>query len=168
MEYPDVNTYLKNEHFQDNPTVLCFKKWEYVENVDDPADSPKKVKLTAKQKRKYVVGKSHRKFLIDDDGQPILDSNGDKIDNQWYIEKYPEGYTIKYTFEEGTLETGSTPLWKAFCTLKPKTGDMLEIVRTGEGTNTKWSVKKYVEKPKPTTEINGEEVSLEPDEEFNP
>lgn len=166
MDYPQVtSSYISAKDFQDNPTTLHFKKWEYVSNEDDAPDSKKKIRQSWKEKRQYVIGKSFNKHIIDDMGEKQLDDEGQPAINQWYLEEYPRGYTIKYTFEEGVLESGATPLWRAFCKIRPKAGDILTIGKTGFHAETKWSVKREVLKaPAKTTVINGEECSLEPDE----
>jgi hypothetical protein len=142
MDYPKINSsYLRSSDFQDNPTTLHFVKCEYVSNEDDAPDSNKKTKLSWKDKRKFVVGKSFNQFKINDMGEQELDEQGNPEKNPWYLPEYPRGYTIRYTFEEGVLESGATPLWREFCKKRPKEGDVLLIGKTGVMAETRWSVK---------------------------
>lgn len=71
----------------------------------------------------------------------MLGKDGNPFQNCNYDEKYPHGYSIAYKFKEGVFESGSYPLFRAFCKLSPKSGDVLEITKTGKDKETKWSVK---------------------------
>jgi len=155
--FPDVKSnYLRAEDFQDNPMAVTFVGWEKIGNEDDPVDSKKKQKLSWKQKLKFCLRYSYPQYATDEAGEQILDDNGEPFVNAYWDARFQKGYTIKYIFDEGSLETGSLPLFKGFCRIKPKIGDHLIIVRTGKDKETKWSVKRKLEE---TPDLN------RPDEE---
>jgi len=164
-EFPKPHDeYLKTEVFQDNPTTLTFKEFEYVANEDDPPESKKRDKLTWKQKLKYCLRYSYPKFATDEAGEQILDEDGKPFVNRYYLDQYPRGYTVRYIFDEGTLESGSLPLFKCFCRIRPKAGERLTITRTGKDKETKWSVVRSSRHPEEVPVVNVDE-ELGPDQE---
>lgn len=133
------NKYLKAENFQDQEIPLTFKGWEKKAN----ADREFKGKTQSwKQSLKYQLRYSYPEFAIDEAGEKILGKDGKPFQNKNYDPKYPQGYSIVYHFDEGQLESGSLPLWNAFCLVQPEKGDKLTIGKTGKDKETKWKVRR--------------------------
>lgn len=133
-EFPkSENQFIKSEIFQDSVVPLVFKGWEKKHNEDRKGS-------TWKQNLKFVLRYSYPEFAKDEAGETIM-KDGKPFLNSNYDPKYPQGYTIVYYFEEGRFESGSLPLWKAFCMVRPKPGDTLLIGKTGKDKETKWGVK---------------------------
>lgn len=143
-EFPkQPDNFLKVSDFQDNEKLLTFKGWDYNPNTDYVVDGV--VKQSWKDRIKYCLAYSYPEKAIDKTtGEPILDKKGNQMINSNYKKEYPHGYSISYYFEEGTLNSGSYPLWRAFCSLRPKQGDVIRIMKTGEGKETEWKVKKLI------------------------
>lgn len=134
-EFPkSENQFIKSEIFQDSVVPFVFKGWEKKHNED-------RKNSTWKQNLKFVLRYSYPQFALDEVGEKIM-KDGQPMPNSNYDPKYPQGYTIVYFFEEGRFESGSLPLWKAFCMVRPKAGDTLLIGKTGKNKETKWKVKK--------------------------
>src|SRR3990167_9626532 len=151
--FPEAkNRYLKAADFQNTKVKLTYKGWEYIANEDDPANSPKKQRQTWKEKTKYCLSYSWPEFQIDRDTlEFVTDDKGQKMRNSNYKPEYPHGYTIRYHFNEGELESGSYPLFRGFCQLQPKPGEKIVIGRTGTLTETKWSICREGEESTPMT-----------------
>lgn len=132
--------YLKAEMFQDREIPLVFKGWKKKANEDDPPT--RRNAQTWKQKMKYQLRYSYPEFAIDEVGQQRLGSDGKPFRNAYYDPNFPQGYSIVYAFDEGDFESGSKPLFEAFCMLSPKSGERILIKRTGADKETKWSVKR--------------------------
>lgn len=154
-------SFLKAENFQDQEVTLTFVGWEKKANEDRPARG-KAPATTWKQTLKYTLKYSYPEFAVDEVGEKIMGRDGKPWRNRNYDPKYPQGYTVVYKFEEGELDSGSLPLFKAFCLVQPKPGDRLVIGKTGEGKNTKWKVKK-VGKEQSVSAVSDQEV---PDIDF--
>lgn len=163
-QFPQIkNRYLKTSSFQDTKITLTYKGWEYVANEDDPSDSPKKVKQTWKEKTKYCLSYSWPEFQVDRDTlEFVMDDQGQKLRNSNYKPEYPHGYSIRYYFNEGELESGSYPLFRGFCQLQPKVGEKVVIGKTGEKTETVWTINRLGQENVP---ITGETLPDYPPEE---
>jgi len=163
QQFPDLKTeYIKTEDFQDNPTTLTYKGFEYAPNEDDGPDSKKKTKMTWKQKLKYCLKYTYPEIATDEAGDPIMGNDGKPFVNRYYQAKYPHGYSVKYNFEEGSLETGSLPLFKRFCQLQPTEGERITLLRTGVDKETKWTVtraKAGVPSAPPADDISDDELA---------
>lgn len=145
-DFPDdFGKYIKASDFQDTDVTLTFLGWEKKANEDDP--NTKKNPRTWKQKIKYVLRYSYPEIAVDEAGDQILNEDGEPFTNRYYDPAFPKGYTIVYHFEQGDLESGSLPLFRAFCKVKPKPGESVIISRTGENKETKWSVKRVEHHP---------------------
>lgn len=133
------NKYLKAENFQDQEIPLTFKGWEKKAN----ADREFKGKTQSwKQSLKYQLRYSYPEFAIDEAGEKILGKDNKPFQNKNYDPKFPQGYSIVYHFDEGQLDSGSLPLWNAFCLIQPEKGDKLVIGKTGKDKETKWKVRR--------------------------
>ena len=135
------SAFLKAENFQDQLLTLTYKGWDQKTNEDRPARG-KMSATTWKQTLKYQLRYSYPEFQLDEAGEKVLDDAGNPRKNKNYDPAYPHGYSITYHFEEGTLESGSYPLFNAFCLVRPAPGDRLVIGKTGKDKETVWSVKK--------------------------
>ena len=135
------NEYIKSEIFQDQSIPVIFKGWEKKAN-EDRKDKEGNLKTGWKQNLKFVLRYSFPEFALDEAGEKILDKEGNPLTNKNYDPKYPHGYTVLYYFDIGKFETGSLPLFRAFCHVQPKTGDLIIIGKVGKDKETKWSVKK--------------------------
>ncbi len=133
--------FLKAEMFQDQEIPLTFKGWEKKANVDREGKNGKPGS-TWKQNLKYQLRYSYPEWAKDEAGENILDKNGKPFKNRNYDPNYPQGYSVVYHFSEGKLETGSLPLFNAFCMVQPRPGDRLLIGKTGIDKETKWKVRK--------------------------
>lgn len=163
------NKYIKGSDFQDNETTLTFLSWEKKGNVDREGKNGKPG-TTWKQNLKYQLRYSYPKFAVDEAGEKILDSDGKPFVNKHYDENFPNGYSIIYKFEEGQLDSGSLPLFNAFCKAQPSKGDTVKILRTGVDKETKWKVTKVREKNQEssdfsTTDIDFKDISSADDTE---
>lgn len=134
------NKFLKASDFQDRPTTLTYKGWKKKANDDDPLDKPKR--KTWIEKLDYMLRYSYPEWAIDTrTGEKRL-SNGKPFKNANWDPEYPKGYSVVYVFEQGELESGSLPLFAAFCSVAPQPGEKLTILRTGKDKETVWSVTK--------------------------
>lgn len=160
-DFPEVaNKFFKHEDFQDNPINLTFEGWKRVHNEDRTF---KGVTRTWKENIKYVLRYSYPEWAIDTTtGEKRLDSNGNPFRNKYWMPEYPQGYTIQYQFAEGKMDSGSLPLFAAFCKLRPKPGDRITIKRTGKDKETKWAVRRNEVLP----EIDFSDKELQPDNEI--
>lgn len=139
-EFPkSEKQFLKAAVFQDQEIPLVYRGWTKKANEDRVKDGT--VQATWKQQLKYVLRYSYPEFALDEAGEKII-KDGQPVRNRNYDPKFPKGYSIVYHFEEGQLESGSLPLFSAFCLVRPKPGDVLTISRTGKDKDTKWTVRK--------------------------
>lgn len=135
-------TFFKGENFQDQEVTVTYKGWEKKHNVDRPAKG-NYAGSSWKQNIKYCLRYSYPEFAIDPQtGEKILNKDGTPWKNRYYDPAYPQGYTCLYKFEEGEFDSGSLPLFKAFCMVQPVPGDRLVISKTGKDKETKWKVKR--------------------------
>lgn len=160
-EFPKNNsTYLKTSLFQDTEVPLTFKGWDKKANEDREVKGQKK---SWKESLKYCLRYSYPEYAKDEAGEYRLDKNGKQFKNSNYDPNYPHGYTIVYHFDEGDLETGSLPLFQAFCSVRPKMGEVVLIFKTGIDKETKWRVKRassdFVPQEHPKDELP--EIQLE-------
>ena len=140
-EFPKSdNKYLKGSDFQDQRTELTFVDWDKKANEDDPED--RKNPRTWKEKVKYTLRYSYPQWATDEVGDKRVGSDGKPFENKNWDPNYPHGYSVIYKFEEGELDSGSLPLFNAFCKVRPQSGDRISILRTGVDKDTKWQVKK--------------------------
>ena len=157
--FPKANTsFLKASDFQDQEIPLTFKGWEKKANTDREVNG--KVVATWKQNLKYMLKYTYPQFAIDEAGEQRIGKDGKPFQNSNYDPKFPQGYTIVYHFEEGQLESGSLPLWNAFCHVSPEPGDQLVIGKTGLEKETKWKVRRALNK----SAVQGELPSIQLDE----
>lgn len=171
-EFPkQANSYLTAKSFQDQLLTLTYKGWEKRANEDRPARG-KMPATTWKQNLKYVLRYSYPQYALDEAGEKKLNADGQPFKNSNYDPNYPQGYTIVYHFEEGVFESGSLPLFKAFCMVRPAPGDILVIGKTGFDKETKWAVKKATkdthhvlrgDQEVPEIDFNSPEFSGDPD-----
>lgn len=134
-------SFLKADNFQDQELTLTYKGWEKKANVDREARG-KAPATTWKQTLKYCLRYSFPEFAVDETGEKIMGRDGNPWKNANYDPAFPQGYTVVYKFEEGELDSGSLPLFKAFCRVQPKPGDRLVIGKKGKDKETKWAVKR--------------------------
>jgi len=146
MEFPKPkNVYLKAQQFQDNPITVTYKSWEKKAN-EDRKDSSGRVLKTWKDGLDFILKYSYPEFAKDKAGEVINGKDGQALKNRNYDPQYPHGYSVLYHFEEGSLESGSLPLFNAFCMLQPKPGERITLVRTGvENVDKKWHVKRELD-----------------------
>jgi hypothetical protein len=139
-EFPNIQSkYIKGADFQNNPTVLTFRDWCEEPNKDDEPGG--KFTKTWKEKLKYILPYTYPEWAMDTiSGEKKVGRDGKPFKNQFYKSEFPQGYSIKYIFDEGEMKSGSLPLFKAFCRIKPIFGDKVRITRTGEGKDTSWTV----------------------------
>lgn len=137
------NAFLKASMFQDQEIPLTYKGWDKKSNEDRTIGG---VLKSWKANLKYMLRYSYPEFAIDEAGEQKLDKEGKPWRNKYYDKDFPRGYSIVFHFEEGDLESGSLPLFEAFCMVKPRPGEMLTIKRTGIDKETKWFVKKVTSK----------------------
>lgn len=142
-EFPqEQKKFLRSEDFQDQKRTLTFRGWEKVANEDRPANG-RFPGSTWQQSLKYCLRYTYPEFAMDAmTGTQRLGADGKPWKNRYYDENYPHGYLIKYVFDEGVLESGSLPLWKAFCLVSPAPGDRVVIGKTGKDKETVWEVKR--------------------------
>lgn len=142
-EFPqETKKFLNSKDFQDQKRTLTFRGWEKVANVDKPA-SGRLPASTWQQTLKFCLRYTYPEFAVDTQtGIQRKDAEGKPWKNRYYDPNYPQGYLIKYIFDEGVLESGSLPLWKAFCMVSPAPGNRLVIGKTGKDKETVWEVKK--------------------------
>ena len=87
---------------------------------------------------------------------------------------HKQGYFIIYGFDEGQLESGSFPLFNAFCMARPKSGDIVILKRTGKDKETKWIIGKvtktvgHLEEDVPEVDFNSPEFSGDTEAEKPP
>ena len=134
------NTFLKPADFQDQELPLTFKGWEKKPNIDREFGGKK---VTWKESLKYQLRYSYPEFAMDPQtGEKLVGKDGNPWRNKNYDPKYPQGYSILYHFEEGQLDSGSLPLWNAFCRVQPEKGEKIIIGKTGKDKETKWKVRR--------------------------
>lgn len=157
-----TSKYIKADIFQDSEITLIYKGWDKKGNEDRPGKS------TWKDNLKYQLRYSYPEWAIDTTtGEKMLDKNGNPFKNSNYDPKYPQGYSIIYHFEEGQLESGSLPLFKAFSMVRPAPGDRVCISRTGKDKETKWKVRRVV-KGEPHSVSMSDIPTIQIDEEEQP
>ena len=140
QEFPmSTNRFLKASMFQDQEIPLTYLGWDKKGNEDREI---KGQKVDWKKSLKYQLRYSYPEFAVDEAGERIVGKDGQPFQNKNWDADFPHGYSIVYHFEEGQLESGSLPLFGAFCLVRPKTGDFITISRTGVDKDTKWRVKK--------------------------
>lgn len=164
-EFPENNSkkYLNSKDFQDQKRNLTFIGWEKKANEDRPARGNAPA-TTWKQTLKYCLRYSYPQWATDEAGLQRLDKSGQPFENSNYDPRYPQGYTIVYNFEEGSFDSGSLPLWKAFCSVKAKSGNRLVIGKTGKDKETVWTVKKLTSEGSLSQASNEEVPSIDRDE----
>ena len=162
-EFPDDRgKYLKASDFQDTEICLTFQGWTKKANADDPAE--KKNAKTWKQKLIYMLRYSYPEWATDEAGEKVLNESGEPFQNRYWDSAFSKGYSIVYSFTEGDLESGSLPLWKAFCRIKPKLGESIIISRTGSQKETKWAIRRVAPRTAGVTRTEISESELVPDE----
>lgn len=140
-EFPKrENQFLKASAFQDCDIPLTFAGWKKKGNEDIEKKDGSKIEW--KKRLKYQLRYSYPEWAMDETGEKQLDRDGKPFKNRNFDPKFPKGYSIVYAFEEGVLESGSLPLFNAFCMVRPKKGDVITIRREGIDKETKWFVKK--------------------------
>lgn len=162
-DFPKQDTkFLKADMFQDSETTLTFKGWEKHANEDRTVKGQVR---SWKESLKYCLRYSYPEFAMDEAGEQRVGKDGKPFRNRNYDPKFPKGYTIKYFFEEGEFDSGSLPLWNAFCVVNPKPGEMLVVGKTGKDKETKWSVRRvskrqasFSDQELPEIQLNEEEV----------
>ena len=166
-EFPaSTNQYLKTAMFQDTEVPLTFLGWDKKANEDREVKGQTK---SWKESLKYCLRYSYPEMARDEVGELRVDKNGKNFKNSNYDPNYPHGYTIVYHFQEGDLETGSLPLFNAFCSVRPAPGEIVLIYKTGIDKETKWRVRRASgdlqrhpkdELPSIQLEAEGEEESV--------
>lgn len=154
--------FFKADDFQDKEVTVTYVGWKKKSNDDRPARG-KAPATTWKHTLKYVLKYSYPEFATDEAGEKIIGRDGKPWKNKNYDPAHPRGYTCVYKFEEGEFDTGSYPLFKAFCMVQPAPGDRLVISKTGKDKETKWKVKK-VNKDHSVSAFSDSEV---PDVDFD-
>jgi len=157
------NKYLKPADFQDQKVTLTYQGWKRKPNVDDPPT--KKNAKTWKQKLIYQLRYSYPEYAVDEAGEKRLGRDGNPMRNSFYLPEYPQGYSIVYVFDEGELESGSLPLFKAFSYAGLQPGDKVSIKRVGKDKETQWFVRKVVPVMDVDTRMIVTEDELKPDDE---
>lgn len=138
--FPKSNsTFLKTSMFQDQEVPMTFIGWDKKANEDREV---KGKTVSWKESLKYCLRYSYPEMAKDEAGELRLNKEGQPFKNSNYDPNYPHGYTIIYHFSEGDLETGSLPLFQAFCGVRPSKGDIVLIYKTGLDKETKWRVKR--------------------------
>lgn len=161
------NQFLKASAFQDSDIPLTFIGWKKKANEDIETKSGK---VEWKKRLKYMLRYSYPEFALDEAGEKQLDKDGNPKKNGNYDPNFPKGYSIVYAFEEGVLESGSLPLFNAFCMVRPKKGDVITIRREGIDKETKWFVRKsagavHAQTNEKVIHVDSEYGPLAPDEE---
>jgi len=136
-DFPEVkNKFFKTKDFANTKITLTYKGWDYVPNEDEP-----KRNLTWKDKLDWQLTYSFPEYVLDKHtGERVLSEDDTPWKNKNYKPEYPRGYAIKYLFNEGELTSGSWPLFRGFCTLRPKVGEKIVIGKVGEKMETVWTV----------------------------
>ena len=170
-EFPkSTSTYLKTAMFQDTEVPLTYLGWDKKANEDKVEKG--KVVSTWQSTLKFCLRYSFPEMAKDEAGQLRLDKNGKPFKNSNYDPNYPQGYSIVYHFAEGDLETGSLPLFNAFCGLRPSPNELVLIFRTGTDKETKWRVKRasgaFVSQQHPKDELPSIQLEANGDEEIPP
>lgn len=142
--------FLTPKDFQDNEKTLTYRGWERKANADRVKDG--KIVKSWKDCLDYCLKYSFPEMAKDKAGEPILDDAGNPLKNRNYLPEYPQGYSIVYHFDEGQLESGSSPLFNAFKRVQPKVGERIVMMRTGEKTETTWLVCKLADKARKSVE----------------
>lgn len=125
--------YLKVADFQDREHTLKYLGWKKKANEDANG-------VSWKERLKYCLKYTYPQFALDEAGDKKVGKDGQPWQNRNWDPNFPKGYSIVYKFAEGELESGSSPLWEAFCKARPKVGDQVTISKTGEAKETKWRV----------------------------
>lgn len=133
------NSFLKTSMFQDQEVPLTYLGWDKKANEDREVKGQTR---SWKENLKYCLRYSYPEYAKDEAGEFRLDKNGKQFKNQNWDPNYPHGYTVVYHFQEGDLETGSLPLFQAFCAIRPSPGEIVLIHKTGTDKETKWRVKR--------------------------
>jgi hypothetical protein len=167
-EFPkSENKFLQASMFQDQEIPLTYLGWERKGNEDITTS---KGLISWKERLKYQLRYSFPEWAMDEAGEKRLDKNGNPFRNKYFDSAFPKGYSIVYHFQEGTLESGSLPLFEAFCLVRPRPNELISIGRTGKEKDTKWSVKKITSVGASTTDdvptIQLDESELQPDSEI--
>ena len=134
----EFGQFLSPKDFQDTEKTLTYRGWERKANEDRMKDG--KLVKSWKDCLDFCLKYSFPEMAKDKAGEPILDSEGKPMKNRNFLPEYPQGYSIVYHFDEGQLESGSSPLFNAFKRIQPKVGERIVMMRTGEKTDTVWSV----------------------------
>ncbi len=142
--FPEAKmNYLKPVDFQNNPTRLVFQGFEYVANEGNDYQG-----LTWEENLQYCIPYCYPEWAVDPKtGTQRQGRDGEPFRNRNWKDEYPQGYSIRYIFEEGVLETGSGPLWATFCQVAPQQGQEITLERVGEKTSTKWMIRKRSQEP---------------------
>jgi len=158
----DFGKFIKPSDFQDAEIKLVFLGWEKKANEDDSFD--RKNAKTWKQKLLYQLRFSYPEYAVDATGEKILGNDGEPFINHYWDSNYSKGYTILYHFEQGQLESGSLPLFRAFCRVKPTPGEEIIISRSGKQQETKWTIRRLKSSVvSGVSKIQISEDELEPD-----
>ena len=141
QEFPrNESKYLKADMFQDQEVPLTYKGWDKKANEDRTIKGQLK---SWKESIKYCLRYTYPELAIDPTtGEKRLNKDGKPFQNKYWDPKFAQGYSIQYHFDEGQLESGSLPLFEAFCMVRPAPGDLLIIGKTGKDKETKWKVKR--------------------------
>ena len=140
-EFPKTeNKFLSSAIFQDQSIPLTYKGWQKKANEDITKKDGSVISW--KSRVKFCLRYSFPEWAMDEIGEKRLDKNGKPFKNKHYDPAFAHGYSITYLFEEGRLDSGSLPLFEAFCLVRPKPGDLITIRREGKDKETKWTVKK--------------------------
>lgn len=142
----EFGNFLTPKDFQDNEITLTFRGWERKANADRMKDG--KLVKSWKDCLDFCLKYSFPEWAKDKAGEPILNDDGQPVRNRNWMPEYPQGYSIVYHFDEGTLESGSSPLFNAFKRVQPKVGEKLVLMRTGEKTETVWHLCRASERKK--------------------
>lgn len=126
------NKFIKADAFQDRPLTLTYQGWEKKGNNGEDW----------KDKLDFNLKYSYPQFALDKAGQQQIGRDGKPMENSNYDPDFPHGYSVNYIFNEGTINSGSLPLFREFCRVNPKPGDSLSLLRTGQGVKTTYSISK--------------------------
>lgn len=107
------NSFIKSDIFDGEGTTLTYKSYKKIEPED----------------LEYIISGTQNKIIKDSKDKPVLDKNGKEIKNSYYDSKFPNGYQIQFTFEEGILSCTSFPMLREMHRISPVDGDKLKIKR---------------------------------------
>lgn len=140
-EFPNIERkFINASDFQDNEKHLVWKGYTKKANEDFTRKDGSVIPW--KQRVKYMLRYSYPEMACDEFGEKRLTKEGKEFTNKYWDKRFPQGYSIVYDFEEGSLESGSLPLFESIAMLRPKPGEILSLFKTGLGKETKWKVKK--------------------------